>query len=167
MRTACSITLSTLATAFFCCGCSTAPAECDPSRADFFSNTACLASGTYATRESRLERELAREQRINRDFYAVLAALEQEQVSVRSRLRASEARYADLDRAWDDLQASLRQGYGENRELARRIDVIDRELAQRKAGSGTEDVRRKERLRSDLRRDLSLLQQELEAGIYE
>lgn len=156
-----------VAAVLLCCGCSTTPAECDPSRADFFANTACLASGTYATRESRLERELAREQQLNRDFYAVLAALEQEQAAVRSKLRAREARYAKLDGAWNNLQSSLRQGYGENRELARRVEAIDRGFSQRKGASGTPDLREKERLRSDLRRDLSLLQQELEAGIYD
>jgi hypothetical protein len=167
MNTLPTIALPALAAVLLCCGCSTAPAECDPSRADFFSNTACLAGGTYAARKTRLEHELAHEQRINRDFYAVLSALEEEQAGVRSTLRSREAEYATLDRAWRNLQTSLHQGYGENQALRRRIDEIDHDLTERKSPASAEDVRRKERLRSELRRDLSLLQQELDAGIYD
>ena len=161
------INLSAIATALLCCGCNTRPTDCDPSKASFYNNTACLASGGYDARQARLELELAREQRLNRDFHAVLAALDQEQTRVKRQLRESESGYRNLDHAWNSLQADLKRGYGENQSLARQIEAIDRDLERRKTPSPHANDRHKERQRSDLRRKLSLLHQEIDAGIYD
>lgn len=148
-------------------GCGTTPAGCDPSRADFFNNTACLAGGAYAERQARLERDLSRERRLNRDFHAVYAALQEEQAALQARRRTATSRYGELDRAWQDLQDELRRSHGEKRNLTRRIEEIDRDLAGRNAPSAGNDLRAKEQRRADLQRKIDLLHQELEAGIYD
>jgi chromosome segregation ATPase len=146
--------------------CATAPNDCDPRRADFFQNTSCLGSGSYETRQARLQSELAQEQQRNRAFRKVLAALEQEKVGVKSRLSASQSRYAGLDAAWRGLRRDLLQGNRESAELERQIASIDEQMARRKS-AGTGDVAQKVQERDDLRRRLSLLQQEIDAGVYD
>jgi hypothetical protein len=159
--------LSVVAAGFFTGGCQTTPAGCDPSTADFFNNTACLAGGSYRARELRLQRELATEQRLNREFHAVYAALQEEEAATRSRRALVDARYAEVDRAWRDLQEELRRNHGGNQALALRIDQLDRELAERKRPATQTDLRAKERQRADLQRKLELLRRELETGIYD
>jgi hypothetical protein len=148
-------------------GCGTTAADCDPSRADFFSNTACLAGGGYAERRSDLRAELARERRLNREFTRVYAALGEEQAALAARRGAADERLGRLDRAWRDLQAELRRTHGENRELARRIDAIDREIAEQAGPADPVQVRSRQQERDDLKRRLELLQRELETGLYE
>jgi chromosome segregation ATPase len=147
-------------------GCATSAPECDPSQADFFNNTGCLASGAYDQRQAQLQRELSLEQRRNREFRMVLAALEEEKAGVRAGLRASQARYGKLDRAWESLRRDLEQGHAKNTALERQIASIDQQMERRKS-TATTDVERKIRARDDLQRRLSLLQQEVDAGVYE
>lgn len=162
-----NLAIGTLISSLLGGGCSSTPADCDPSRADFFKNTACLAGGGYAARQARLERELSQQQQLNREFHAVHAALQNEQLALRSDRVTADARYAELNRAWRDLQAELRRTKGENRELARRIDEIDQTLAGRSAADQSGDLRAKEAQRAELRRKLDLLHRELEAGLYD
>jgi chromosome segregation ATPase len=148
-------------------GCESTPAGCDPSKADFFKNTACLAGGGYAARQARLRRELARERQLNREFHDVYAALQDEQTALHSRRQHADLRYGKLDRAWQHLQDELHQVHGENLVLRRRIDEIDRQIRDRKhLGGDDEDLAARERERADLQRKLDLLQRELETGIY-
>jgi septal ring factor EnvC (AmiA/AmiB activator) len=146
--------------------CATAPKDCDPTRADFFKNTGCLASGAYDERQARLEDELAREQERNRAFREVLGALEEEKAGVEAGLRASQSRYAKLDAAWRSLRGDLLRSSAQSAELERQIGSLDAQMARRKA-SGSADVKKRIQERDDLRRRLSLLQQEIDAGVYE
>ena len=148
-------------------GCATTPGECDPTKESFYNNTSCLASGAYAQRQRNLQTELAAEQSRNAAFKAVLEELQLEQAQVRSTLKAREVRYARLDAAWADLKRSLRAEQQQNAVLASRIEQIDREVEARKAPIAGTDAERKAQVRDDLQRKVSLLQQELDAGVYE
>jgi chromosome segregation ATPase len=146
--------------------CATAPKDCDPSRADFFKNTGCLAAGTYETRQVRLQHELAREQQRNQAFRDVLAALEEEKASVKASLSARQSDYARLDAAWQGLRRDLQLSSAESVELERQIASVDQQMARRKT-SVSADVAQKVQERDDLRRRFLLLQQEIDAGVYE
>ena len=147
-------------------GCATTASECDPGRADFFKNTSCLASGAYDQRQADLQRDLAAEQQRNRGFNEVLAALEEEKAGVRSNLESRQSQYAKVDRAWQDLRRDLERGHSRNAALERQIASIDRQMARRKA-AGPAESELKIRERDDLERRLSLLQREVDAGVYE
>jgi septal ring factor EnvC (AmiA/AmiB activator) len=145
--------------------CATSPDACNPREASFFKNTSCLASGAYDTRQGRLELELAKERGLSQDFHAVLAALEAEQADTRGQLRRRQGEYASLDQAWHRLQTRLSQAYGGNRALEQQIRDINRSLSELKSQSDEADLRAKEDQRAALRQKLSLLQQEVDAGI--
>jgi chromosome segregation ATPase len=146
--------------------CATSPDECNPHEASFFKNTSCLASGSYDTRQGRLQRELAKEHSLNRDFNAVLASLQEEQADTRGKLRHRQGEYASLTRAWQRLQSSLNQTYSGNRALEQQIRDIDRSVSGLKSRGERADLRAKEAQREALRRKVSLLQKEVDAGIY-
>lgn len=146
--------------------CATAPKDCDPSKADFFKNTGCLAAGTYETRQVRLQHELAREQQRNQAFREVLAALEAEQAQVARKLTARQSEYARLDATWQGLRRDLQQSNAESIELQRQIDSLDQQMARRKSVDPGNTVA-KQRERDDLQRRFLLLQQEIDAGVYE
>ena len=155
-----SLTLLLVATS-----CSTAPEDCDPRRADFLRNTGCLASGAFGARQARLETELARERQRNRAFQAVLSALEEEKAAVASQLHAGKSRYERLDATWRQLRGELLRDSTESASLERQIRGIDEQMARRKS-SGAVDVEQKLQERESLRRRLSLLQSEIDAGVY-
>ena len=146
--------------------CATAPRDCDPGKADFFKNTGCLAAGTYETRQVGLQQELAREQQRNQAFREVLAALEAEKADVKRDLSARQSAYARLDSAWQGLRRDLLQGSAESAELKSQIGSVDKQMARRKAEESG-DVTQKLRERDDLQRRFLLLQQEIDAGVYE
>ena len=145
--------------------CATTPKDCDPSRADFIRNTGCLASGAYETRQVRLRSELAREQQRNQGFRDVLSALDAEKAAVASNLRASQSRYSRLDGTWQKLRGDLLRNGAESAALERQIQSIDAQMARRKS-PGSSDTAQKVQERNDLRRRLSLLQKEIDAGVY-
>ena len=146
--------------------CATSPDECNPHEASFFKNTSCLASGTYDTRQGRLERELAKERSLNRDFNAVLAALQEKQADARGKLRHRQGEYASLTQAWQRLQMRLSQTYSGNRALEQQIREIDSSVSDLKSRGNESDLRAKDAQREALRRKVSLLQKEVDAGIY-
>ena len=148
-------------------GCATTPGDCDPSKESFYNNTSCLASGAYKQRQRNLQTELAAEQSRNAAFKAVLAELQLEQSQVRTTLKAREARYARLDAAWRDLKRSLGTEQQQNTALASRIEQIDSEVEARKAPAIESEAKRKTQMREDLKRQVLLLQQELDAGVYD
>lgn len=147
-------------------GCATTPGDCDPSRADFFNNTACLASGSYAQRQQTMEATLVREQGANQAFREVLAGLETEQAQVKGQLRTREAQYAKLDAAWRNLKQRLARESANNQALRARIATLDREVKARKRTDAAPDPGAKRATRDDLRLQVSLLEQELAAGVY-
>lgn len=145
--------------------CATTPEDCDPGRADFIRNTGCLASGAYETRQVRLQSELAREQQRNQGFRDVLTALDAEKAAIASNLQASQSRYNRLDGTWKQLRGDLLRNGAESAALERQILSIDEQMARRKS-PGSADTAQKVQERDDLRRRLSLLQKEIDAGVY-
>jgi predicted RNase H-like nuclease (RuvC/YqgF family) len=84
-------------------GCSAA--QCDPSRADFFSGVGCSVGGGYGQRTGALQNTLSTEQ--SRDIAAREEAGQQEHIAA-----ASEAEAQSLQRRVDEMQrsqAKLRQ----------------------------------------------------------
>lgn len=140
-------------------GCATTPGECDPSRADFFNNTSCLASGAYAQRQRDLESTLASEQSRNQAFKTLLADLQTEQTAVRSDLQARQAAYRRADESWRQIKRSLAAESGANPALATRVRQIDDDFARAEAGKVAE--------RDALANKVKLLQRELDAGVYD
>lgn len=145
--------------------CATTPEDCDPSRADFIRNTGCLASGAYETRQVRLQSELAQEKKRHQGFRNVLSALDAEKAAVASNLKESQSRYNRLDGTWQELRGDLLRHGAESATLERQIQSIDEQMARRKS-PGAADTAQKVQERDDLRRRLSLLQKEIDAGVY-
>lgn len=140
-------------------GCATTPADCDPSNADFFNNTSCLASGAYRQRQRDLQSTLSSEQSRNRAFKTLLADLEAEQAAVRSDLRTQQAAYARAQANWREIKRSLAAESSKNPALATRVRQIDEDLAAIEANKRAE--------RDSLANQVKLLQQELDAGVYD
>ena len=140
-------------------GCATTTGACDPTRADFFNNTSCLASGAYRERQRGLASTLASEQSRNRAFKNLLADLEAEQTSVRSDLNAQRAAYARADANWRQIKQSLAAATSSNPALKTRVRQIDEDMAAREAGKRAE--------RDALANKVALLQQELDSGVYD
>ncbi|ESQ15365.1 MAG: hypothetical protein N838_23785 [Thiohalocapsa sp. PB-PSB1] len=140
-------------------GCATTPGTCDPTRADFFNNTRCLASGSYRQRQRDLESELAAERSRNDAFQALLADLKLEQDAVRSDLRTRQAAQARAEANWRRIKQSLAAERAKNQALNTRIGQIDRDLARAEASKRGE--------RDALVNKVRLLEQELDAGIYD
>ncbi len=141
------------------CGCATTPGACDPTREDFFNNTSCLASGAYGQRQRDLQSTLASEQGRNRAFKTLLADLEAQQAAGRSDLRAQQAALARAEASWRQIKQSLASASRDNPALASRVRIIDEDM------SGLEASKRAER--DALANQVKLLQQELDAGIYD
>lgn len=148
-------------------GCATTPGDCDPSKESFYNNTSCLASGAYEQRQRDLKTELAAERSRNAAFKAVLTELQLEQSQVGTTLKAREARYARFDSAWRELKRSLNTEEQQNAALASRIEQIDNEVKARKAPATETEAKRKTQMREDLKRQVLLLQRELDAGVYD
>ena len=140
-------------------GCATTTGACDPTRADFFNNTSCLASGAYRERQRGLESTLVSEQSRNRAFKGLLADLEAEKASVRSDLNAQRAAYARADANWRQIKQSLATATSSNPALETRVRQIDEDMSAREAGKRAE--------RDALANKVMLLQQELESGVYD
>lgn len=140
-------------------GCATTPGACDPSREDFLNNTSCLASGAYQQRQRDLESTLSAEQGRNRAFRILLADLELEKTATRSDLRAQQAAYARAEASWRQIKSSLASESKNNPALATRVRQIDEDLSGLEAGKRAE--------RDALANRVRLLQQELDAGIYD
>lgn len=140
-------------------GCATAPADCDPTQADFFNNTSCLASGAYRQRQRELESTLSSEQNRNRAFKTLLADLETEKAAARSDLQAQQAAYARAEANWREIKRSLAAETSKKPALATRVRQIDEDLAAIEADKRAE--------RDGLANQVKLLQQELDVGIYD
>jgi hypothetical protein len=149
--------LATLLPLLLASGCATTPGACDPTRADFFSNTSCLASGAYQQRQRDLESELSAEQERNRAFKALLADLQAEQTAVRSDLRARQAAYNRARANWQRIKQSLAAERSANPRLDARVKKIDQDMGSAAAGKQAE--------RDALLDQVRLLEQELDAGM--
>lgn len=147
-------------------GCATTPGQCDPREVDFFKNTGCLASGAYGERQRAMQTTLGEEQRRNNAFRAVLGELKAEQTRVNKKLGARQADYARLDASWRRLKQSLASEMKASPALAGRVQRIDREVAARKAADGAADAAKRRATRDNLQRQVTLLEKELDVGVY-
>lgn len=139
--------------------CATTPEQCNPNHPDFFNNVSCLGSGAYAQRQRDLESTLASERSRNRAFQTLLADLQTEHSAVRSDLRSQQAALQRADANWRQIRASLAAETRASPALATRVRQIDDDFASVQAGKVAE--------RNALANQVKLLQQELDAGIYD
>jgi len=146
-------------------GCATTPEQCDPRNENFFNNTSCLASGSYATRQQNMERDLQRERQRNITFQALLNDLEAQRAQLSQTRRSREHQYEQFNAMWRDVQRNLSTEIAENERLKRRIAQINDDLAQSQSPSAP--PRQKVELIDDLKHEVLLLQQELDAGVYQ
>lgn len=140
-------------------GCATTPDQCNPNNPDFFNNVSCLGSGAYAQRQRDLESTLASERSRNRAFETLLADLRTEQSAVKTDLRARQAALQRADASWRQLKAGLAAEAKASPALATRVRQIDEDFARAQAGKVAE--------RDALAKQVKLLQQELDAGLYD
>ncbi len=148
-------------------GCATSTQQCDPKKESFFNNTSCLASGAYGQREQALEAELQREQLRNAAFHTLQNELAADQAQVARTLQERQQEYDRLDQAWGNVKRSLGADAGANKHLQARIAEIEQDLATQKDPTATADATRRAEMRNDLKRKVLLLQQELDAGVYD
>ena len=146
-------------------GCATHPSQCDPSRESFVGALGGVVSGCYQARQTRLETRLGQEQAMNQAFRDLLAAIEAEKGQVRGELSRQETRYAELNRSWRALQATLDTKSRQNTALAQQVQRMENNLDALNASDDTA-YREKQRVLEDLRRQTRILQRELEAGLY-
>lgn len=140
-------------------GCATTPDQCHPDNPDFFNNVSCLGSGAYAQRQRDLESTLASERSRNRAFETLLADLRTEQSAVKTDLRARQAALQRADATWRQLKAGLAAETKASPALATRVRQIDQDFARVEADKVAE--------RDALAKQVKLLQQELDAGLYD
>jgi len=140
-------------------GCATTPGQCDPNHPDFFNNVSCLTSGAYVERQRDLESRLSAERSRNRIFTALLADLRSERSAVGRDLKSKQASLQRADANWRQLKGSLAAETRTNPALATRVRRIDEDFAAIEAAKVAE--------RDALANQVALLQQELDAGIYD
>lgn len=157
--------LPAIITASLLGGCATTPGQCDPKNENFFNNTSCLASGSYATRQRNLEQGLQRQRQRNVTFQALLDDLETQREKLSQTRQTREHQYEQFNAMWRDIQRGLSTEIGENERLKRRIAQINEDLAQ--SQSPNANPTRKAELIDDLKHEVLLLQQELDAGVYQ
>lgn len=140
-------------------GCATTPGQCDPNHPDFFNNLSCLSSGAYAQRQRDLQSTLSAERSRNQVFSALLADLRSERTAVGRDLRSQQASLQRADANWRRIKGDLAAETRSSPALATRVRQIDQEFAAVQAGKVAE--------RDALANQVALLQQELNAGIYD
>jgi chromosome segregation ATPase len=146
-------------------GCAATPETCDPDRGGFLQSTGCLATGSYEQRERTLNSELEREREINRAFRKLQVSIDWEKRQAEARLASTQSEYEALDQAWQALRRQLDERGRRNQILAKQVRDMDTNIAKMKRPSNP--PQEKEKQLNDLRRQATLLQQELEAGIYD
>jgi chromosome segregation ATPase len=114
-----------------------AAAQCDPSRADFFSGVGCSVGGGYGQRTGALQNTLATEQ--GRDVAARQEAVQQQRVAAASEadLAALQRRVSEMQRSQARLhqqlaQAQQRRGAQDAglQQARRELDQLDRKIKE-------------------------------------
>jgi chromosome segregation ATPase len=146
-------------------GCGATPETCAPDRGGFLHSSACLAAGSYEQREQRLQSELERQRETNRAFKKLLVSIEWEKRRTKAKIGAKQSEYEALDQAWRTLRRQLNERSKQNQRLAARIQELENNLKQLQRPVPAPGA--KEKQLEDLRRQATLLQQELDAGIYD
>ena len=145
-------------------GCSTNPADCDPSKhTGFLATASCV--GMYGKRQDQLASEIEAERNLNDSLRTMLASIDEEKRAVAGQRRSQEAKMASLNRSWSSLKTSLDAKAQTNTDLQRRIDTLQRKMDDVNASEGMSQAEKQQRLES-LRRQVSLLMSELDAGMY-
>ncbi len=146
-------------------GCTATPETCDPDRGGFLHSTGCLAAGSYEQRERALTSDLEQEREINRAFRKLQVSIDWEKRQTEAQLASRQSEYEALDQAWRALRKQLDERGRRNRRLAEQVRDMDNNIAKMKRPSNPPNE--KEKQLDDLRRQATLLQQELEVGIYD
>lgn len=104
-------------------------ADCDPSvEKDAITKTRCL--GLYEERVQDLELTLQEQRELKPLLEATLAAVQKEKDQVRSKLKANQQEYAELNAAVNGLTSKLRTRAAKNTGLQKSIRDIEAQLAQ-------------------------------------
>lgn len=145
-------------------GCATNPENCDPNKQTGFLATAgCV--GMYGKRQEQLTSEIEAERNLNISLRNMLATIDEEKSAVASQRRNQEAKMVALNRSWGSLKTSLDAKARTNADLQSRIDTLQKKMDDVNGSQGLTSAEKQQRLDS-LRRQVSLLMSELEAGIY-
>ncbi|MCB1792133.1 MAG: hypothetical protein KDJ27_14185 [Gammaproteobacteria bacterium] len=145
-------------------GCATNPADCDPSKQTGFLGTAgCM--GMYSKRQETLSSQIEAERNLNASLQSMLESIDAEKAAVAGQRRSQEAKMAALNRSWGSLKSSLDAKAQTNADLQKRIDTLQGKMDAVNAADGMSQAEKQQRLDS-LRRQVSLLMNELESGFY-
>ena len=146
-------------------GCGATPETCAPDQGGFLRSSGCLATGAYAQRAQRLQSELERQRETNRAFKTLLISIESEKRRTKATIGAKQSEYEALDQAWRTLRRQLHERSRQNQRLAARIRDLENNLKQLRRPLPVPSAQEKQL--EDLRRQATLLQRELDAGIYD
>ena len=145
-------------------GCSTNPADCDPSkRTGFLATAGCMSA--YGVRQDQLASEIETERNLNQSLRDMLKSIDEEKRAVAGQRRGKEARMASLNSSWNSLKSSLDTKAQTNQDLQRRVDRLQKKMDAVNASQGMSEAEKQQRLDS-LRTQVDLLMSELEAGMY-
>lgn len=120
-----------VALAFGLGACATSKEQCDPRNADasFSAKFGCSTQGVYAERVQEKEAILLDEQKANRLFRDVYAAIELERAAIGKERGEQEQAYAALNRSLAALLGEIRQKAQGNAGIEAEIAAIETELA--------------------------------------
>jgi DNA repair exonuclease SbcCD ATPase subunit len=158
--------LFSLVTLTLIAGCAVTPEACDPKQGGFVHSVGCLGSGAYGKRQEALEARLTHEHELNQAFRKLLASIEEEERRTKETLARKQAEYEEIDQAWKALSQLLQQRSQQNQQLAEQVQGMEQRIAQLKRSEDQTTRRKKQQQLEDLRRQVSSLQRELEAGMY-
>jgi len=145
-------------------GCATDPADCDPSKdTGFLATAGCY--GMYEKRQEQLASDIEAEENLNASLRDMLASIDQEKQAIAGQRQSQEAKMATLNRSWANLKTSLGAKAQTNADLQKRIDTLQNKMDDVNASQGMNQAEKQQRLDS-LRRQVSLLMSELDAGMY-
>ena len=96
---------------------------------------------------------------------SMLESIDAEKAAVAGQRRSQEAKMAALNRSWGSLKSSLDAKAQTNADLQKRIDTLQGKMDAVNAADGMSQAEKQQRLDS-LRRQVSLLMNELESDFY-
>jgi|SRR5471032_2591060 len=145
-------------------GCASSMSECDPTTGDvnIISKFNCRYSGTYDQRVDAKQQTLVHEQALNREFKAVLAAIEQEKNQSNGSLKSRQASADQLNRSMDTLLTQLKQKAAGQKKYQKQIGELQTSMNQARQQQPSQSVLDKQLQLENLRSQVSSLQQDLE-----
>ena len=112
-------------------GCTVNPADCDPTNreASIVAKARCNYSGAYDERVQSKQKILLDEQKTNKLFRDVYAAVEKEKLEVGGELRNNRAEYSALTKSLNALLDELQQKDQDNSQVQAEVAALRKDLA--------------------------------------